>query len=125
MVASTFFTTSPYTSALPERPATQPPGRFGALSLGDTQSRVNSFREKPGGDGAWINGGFFVLERKVLDLIDGDDTVWERGPMEHLAANQQLAAYRHSGFWQPMDTLRDKQSLESLWDSGKAAWKQW
>ena len=105
--------------------ASQPPGRFGAFSLHADETRVPSFKEKPGGDGAWINGGFFVLERKVVDLIDGDDTVWERGPMEHLADTGELAAFRHHGFWQPMDTLRDKHTLEAMWESGKAPWKQW
>src|SRR5690606_5498142 len=89
------------------------------------QVKVPTFKEKPEGDGAWVNGGFFVLEKKVLELIDGDDTVWEREPMESLASSGQLAAYRHHGFWQPMDTLRDKQLLERLWDSGKAPWKKW
>ncbi|HZH07039.1 MAG TPA: glucose-1-phosphate cytidylyltransferase, partial [Lautropia sp.] len=105
--------------------AVQPPGRFGAFTLQAESDRVPTFKEKPGGDGAWINGGFFVLERAVLDLIPTDDTVWEREPMEQLASSGQLAAYRHEGFWQPMDTLRDKQLLESLWDSGKAPWKKW
>ncbi|MDB5932482.1 MAG: glgC [Polaromonas sp.] len=105
--------------------AVQPPGRFGAFTLHADQTRVPAFKEKPGGDGAWVNGGFFVLEREVVELIDGDDTVWERGPMEHLAATEQLAAFRHDGFWQPMDTLRDKQMLESMWSAGKAPWKKW
>jgi glucose-1-phosphate cytidylyltransferase len=105
--------------------AVQPPGRFGAFTLQADSQRVPTFKEKPGGDGAWINGGFFVLERQVMELIPTDDTVWEREPMEQLAASGQLAAYRHEGFWQPMDTLRDKQLLESLWDSGKAPWKTW
>jgi len=105
--------------------AVQPPGRFGAFTLHADSARVPSFKEKPGGDGAWINGGFFVLEREVIDLIEGDDTVWEREPLEQLAASEQLAAFRHDGFWQPMDTLRDKQTLESLWEAGKAPWKQW
>jgi len=105
--------------------AVQPPGRFGAFTLRADQAKVPTFKEKPEGDGAWVNGGFFVLEKKVLELIDGDDTVWERGPMEQLASSGQLAAYRHLGFWQPMDTLRDKQLLEGLWDSGKAPWKKW
>ncbi|MDD5329850.1 MAG: glucose-1-phosphate cytidylyltransferase [Sulfuricella sp.] len=101
----------------------QPPGRFGALDLqGD---RVASFEEKPHGDGAWINGGFFVLSPRVIDLIDGDSTIWERGPMEKLARDGQLSAYLHSGFWQPMDTLRDKNHLEALWQTGKAPWKAW
>ena len=105
--------------------AVQPPGRFGAFTLPAHNMRVPSFKEKPGGDGAWVNGGFFVLERKVVDLIKGDDTIWERGPMEQLAAAEQLAAFRHEGFWQPMDTLHDKQTLELLWESGKAPWKKW
>jgi glucose-1-phosphate cytidylyltransferase len=103
--------------------ATQPPGRFGALNL--EADRVVSFQEKPSGDGGWINGGFFVLSPKVLDYIDGDATVWERDPMERLAKSGQLSAYLHHGFWQPMDTLRDKMHLEDLWRSGKAPWKQW
>lgn len=103
--------------------ATQPPGRFGSLSLKDAQ--ITSFIEKPIGDGAWINGGFFVLSPQVIDYIAGDDTIWEREPMETLAKEGQFSAYVHRGFWQPMDTLRDKQLLESLWDSGKAPWKVW
>jgi len=103
--------------------ATLPPGRFGALDLaGD---RVQSFREKPQGDGAAVNGGFFVLSPSVLDLIEGDHTLWEREPLETLARQGQLAAYHHTGFWQPMDTLRDKTHLEELWHSGKAPWKTW
>jgi glucose-1-phosphate cytidylyltransferase len=103
--------------------AVRPPGRFGALDLeGD---RVIRFREKPAGDGAWINGGFFVLSPGALDLIDDDATVWEREPMERLAAQGELNAYPHEGFWQPMDTLRDKKTLQALWDSGKAPWKIW
>jgi glucose-1-phosphate cytidylyltransferase len=102
---------------------TQPPGRFGALRHdGD---RVTGFQEKPLGDGGWINGGFFVLSPKVGDYIAGDSTVWERDPMEKLAADGQLGVYFHGGFWQPMDTLRDKNYLESLWNSGKAPWKIW
>jgi glucose-1-phosphate cytidylyltransferase len=103
--------------------ATQPPGRFGALQI-DEQS-VTSFLEKPTGDGGWINGGFFVLSAKTLELISGDDTVWERSPLETLAETKQLRAYFHSGFWQPMDTLRDKNHLEDLWQTGKAPWKVW
>lgn len=103
--------------------ATVAPGRFGALRMnGDG---VKGFQEKPIGDGAWINGGFFVLSRSVVDRIAGDSTVWEREPMESLAADGQLAAYRHSGFWQPMDTLREKNHLEQLWDAGNAPWKTW
>jgi glucose-1-phosphate cytidylyltransferase len=104
--------------------ATYPPGRFGALDIhGD--NRVASFMEKPKGDGGMINGGFFVLSPKVIDLIDGDESVWERQPLERLASSGQLAAYPHEGFWQPMDTLRDKILLEDLWASGKAPWKSW
>jgi glucose-1-phosphate cytidylyltransferase len=105
--------------------AVQPPGRFGAFTLHADEARVPSFKEKPGGDGAWINGGFFVLERQVIDRIADDRTVWERRPMEQLAAEGQLSAFRHQGFWQPMDTLRDKQLLESLWATGQAPWKTW
>jgi glucose-1-phosphate cytidylyltransferase len=103
--------------------ATTAPGRFGALRMQGIQ--VEGFQEKPVGDGAWINGGFFLLSRSVLDLIEGDGTVWERDPMERLAAAGQLAAYKHGGFWQPMDTLREKNYLEGLWESGKAPWKIW
>lgn len=103
--------------------ATIPPGRFGALHLEGT--KVASFREKPQGDGAMINGGFFVLSPKVLDYIADDTTTWEREPMERLALEGQLAAYQHQGFWQPMDTLRDKVHLEQLWQSGQAPWKVW
>lgn len=103
--------------------ATQPPGRFGALNL--AENRVISFQEKPHGDGSWINGGFFVLSPKVLDYIKDDHTVWERESMEQLARDGQLAAHFHSGFWQPMDTLRDKNHLEELWASGNAPWKTW
>ncbi len=103
--------------------ATLPPGRFGALEFNG--NKVNKFMEKPKGDGAMINGGFFVLSPKVLDRIGGDDTIWERGPLETLAADGQLAAFQHTGFWQPMDTLRDKIHLEELWASGQAPWKVW
>ena len=103
--------------------ATQPPGRFGALGLDGT--RVNSFQEKPQGDGGFINGGFFVLSPAVFRYIDGDDTVWERAPLERLAAERQVQAYIHRGFWHPMDTLRDKRLLEDLWASGNAPWKRW
>jgi glucose-1-phosphate cytidylyltransferase len=103
--------------------ATRMPGRFGALGMeGD---RVARFEEKPVGDGGWINGGFFVLSPRVLDYVDGDATVWEREPVERLAHDGQLAAFRHDGFWKPMDTLRDKQQLEELWSSGRAPWKVW
>jgi glucose-1-phosphate cytidylyltransferase len=103
--------------------AVQPPGRFGAMAIeGD---KVHHFMEKPRGGEGWINGGFFVLEPAVLDLITGDDTYWETTPMETLARAGELQAYRHQGFWQPMDTMRDKTLLESLWVSGKAPWKVW
>jgi glucose-1-phosphate cytidylyltransferase len=103
--------------------AVQPPGRYGALEIKD--GIVKSFREKPAGDGAFINGGFFVLEPSVLDLISGDDSIWERGPLEALAASNQLNVFTHRGFWQPVDTLREKNLLEEHWASGKAPWKIW
>ena len=103
--------------------AVQPPGRFGALNL--DKDRVTSFEEKPHGDGGWINGGFFVLSPAVFDYIEGDDTIWERGPMERLARERKLAASVHRGFWHAMDTLRDKNYLEEVWSSGKAPWKTW
>jgi len=103
--------------------AVQPPGRFGSLEMDGVQ--VRGFREKPPGDGGWINGGFFVLSPRVLEHIAGDGTLWEREPMERLAADNQLGAYKHDGFWRPMDTLRDKTALEDLWASGKAPWKVW
>lgn len=103
--------------------AVRPPARFGGLSFdGDLVVR---FVEKPQAGEGWINGGFFVLEPGVLDYIEGDETVWEREPLERLAADGQLVAYKHEGFWQPMDTLREKQLLEALWESGKAPWKVW
>jgi glucose-1-phosphate cytidylyltransferase len=101
----------------------QPPGRFGTLHL--SRQRVTSFQEKPIGDGGWINGGFFVLSPKIIDYIEGDETLWEREPMERLAQEGQMSAYLHRGFWHPMDTLRDKNYLEQLWESGKAPWKIW
>jgi len=103
--------------------AIQPPGRYGALHIDN--GSVHHFQEKPAGDGAWINGGFFVLEPSVLDLIDGDDTVWEQQPLQQLAAKGELSAYQHEGFWQAMDTLREKNLLEDLWSSNKAPWKSW
>nr|UKE83381.1 glucose-1-phosphate cytidylyltransferase [Pectobacterium sp. PL152] len=103
--------------------ATLPPGRFGALELSNGQ--VQSFKEKPKGDGALINGGFFVLSPKVLDLIDGDSSVWEQSPLMTLAAKGELMAYEYTGFWQPMDTLRDKMLLDELWQNGEAPWKKW
>jgi len=104
--------------------AVQPSGRFGALDLisGD---RVQGFQEKPQGDGGWINGGFFVLQPEVFDYIASDDTIFEREPMEKLAKDEQLIAYKHRGFWQPMDTMRDKEYLEDLWKKDKAPWKLW
>jgi len=103
--------------------ATFPPGRFGALDIRGRQ--VMSFKEKPKGDGAMINGGFFVLKPQVLDYISGDESVWEQEPLMKLAQEQQLMAYEHDGFWLPMDTLRDKHQLEELWASGRAPWKKW
>ncbi|MGJ8696841.1 MAG: glucose-1-phosphate cytidylyltransferase [Verrucomicrobiaceae bacterium] len=105
--------------------AVQPPGRYGALAISEG-GVVQQFQEKPEGDGAWINGGFFVLEPSVIQRIkEGDSTIWERGPLEGLAVDRQLSAYKHRGFWRPMDTLRDKIQLEEMWDSGKAPWKTW
>lgn len=103
--------------------AVQPPGRFGALDF--KGNKIQSFEEKPQGDGTWINGGYFVLSPEVLNKIDGDDTVWEQYPLQSLAKEGQLSAYSHSGFWRPMDTLRDKNALESLWSTGQAPWKVW
>jgi glucose-1-phosphate cytidylyltransferase len=103
--------------------AVLPPGRYGALNLDGNQ--VMGFTEKPLGDGGVINGGFFVLSPQVLDLIDGDQTAWEGDPLSRLAKNNELMAFRHEGFWQPMDTLRDKNQLEDLWSSGQASWKTW
>jgi glucose-1-phosphate cytidylyltransferase len=108
--------------------ATQPPGRFGAFSLESGSNLIENFREKPKGDGhdtAWVNGGFFVAEPEVFDYIEGDSTIWEREPLEKLARSNKLAAFRHRGFWQPMDTLRDKMVLEEILNSGKAPWKKW
>ena len=105
--------------------AVQPPGRFGAFTLGEQQRMVTNFKEKPQGDGAFVNGGFFVCEPAALDYIAGDATVWEREPLEAMAQAGKLAAYRHYGFWQPMDTLRDKHVLEELWRSDKPPWKVW
>ena len=104
--------------------STQPTGRFGALGL-DAANVVRDFQEKPKGDGAWVNAGFFVLEPQVFDLIGGDATVFEKEPLESLARQGQLVAYKHAGFWQPMDTLRDKHQLEDLWTRGAAPWKVW
>ena len=103
--------------------AVRPPGRFGAAEIDG--GRVTRFAEKPRGDGGTINGGFFVCEASVLDLIDEDATVWEQGPLNSMAEAGELAAWRHDGFWQPMDTLREKNQLEALWDAGDAPWKVW
>ena len=103
--------------------AVQPSGRFGALGL--DKGKVTVFQEKPQGDGAWINGGFFVLEPSVFDYLEGEDTLWERRPLEQLTSEGQLAAYEHHGFWQPMDTLRDKHHLEHLWEERQAPWMTW
>jgi len=103
--------------------AIQPPGRYGAVCIKD--SRVTSFAEKPAGDGAWVNGGFFVLEPQAIDYIEGDQTSWEREPLVRLSDDGELRGYQHTGFWQAMDTLRDKNQLEQLWQSGKAPWKVW
>jgi glucose-1-phosphate cytidylyltransferase len=103
--------------------AVQPPGRFGTLGMnGD---KVSKFLEKPVGDGVWINGGFFVLEPKIFDYIQDDSNLWEKEPLENLARDGELMAYKHTGFWKPMDTLRDQRELDSLWGSGKAPWKVW
>jgi glucose-1-phosphate cytidylyltransferase len=101
----------------------QPPGRFGALRIDG--HRATGFQEKPSGDGGWINGGFFVVNRKAIDYIEGDQTVWENEPMERLARERQLAVHLHKGFWQPMDTLRDRSQLEAMWQAGQAPWKKW
>ena len=102
----------------------QPSGRFGALELGENDA-VTGFQEKPEGDGGWINGGFFVLQPEVFDYIENDGTIFERAPMEKLAKNHELVAYKHDGFWQPMDTMRDKDQLEALWQKNQAPWKLW
>jgi len=104
--------------------AVKPPGRFGVIDL-DERDNIISFEEKPRGDKAWINGGFFVLEPPIFEYIKGDDTFWEREPLVNLAKDGQLVAYRHYGFWKPMDTLRDKRELEELWNSGKSPWRIW
>lgn len=103
--------------------AIQPAGRFGSLEIAG--AKVKSFLEKPAGDGRWINGGFFVCEQGAIDLIEGDDTFWEREPLEHLAATNQLSVWKHTGFWAAMDTLRDKNHLDALWNAGEAPWKVW
>ena len=105
--------------------AVQPPGRFGAFTLHSDENKIATFKEKPHGDGAWINGGFFVVEPQALDYIADENIDWEKEPLEQMAEEGKLAAYKHHGFWHPMDTLKDKQTLEDLWQSGKAPWKNW
>lgn len=105
--------------------AVQPDGRYGAFTLQPGEDMVASFREKPRGDGAWVNGGFFVLEPSIGEFIADDATVWEQAPLQSLADSRELMAYRHEGFWLPMDTLRDKHVLQTMWESGKAPWKCW
>lgn len=105
--------------------ATNPPGRFGVMDIDDRTSKILSFREKPSNASGTINGGFFVLSPQVFKYIEGDETTWEKEPLESLARDSQLAAYQHTGFWLPMDTLRDRRHLEELWNSGKAPWKVW
>lgn len=112
-------------STLATLTAVQPQGRFGAIALGEEQTKITQFHEKPVGDGAWINGGFFVLEPEVIDYVEDDSTVWEQEPLQKLAHMGQLSAYKHAGFWQPMDTLKDKNYLDELWKKGKAPWKTW
>ncbi len=112
-------------NALATLTAVQPPGRYGAFSLANDQYKIAHFREKPKGDGAWVNGGFFALEPAIMRYIDGDAVFWEAEPLSRLAEDGELAAYRHYGYWQAMDTLRDKHVLEELWQSGNAPWKIW
>ncbi len=103
--------------------AVQPPGRYGAFKL--DSDKITSFREKPKDDSAWVNGGFFVLEPEIFDYIEEESTIWERGPMEKLARDQKLSAFRHNGYWQSMDSLRDKKVLEQVWNGAKPPWKKW
>lgn len=105
--------------------AVQPPGRYGAFKMSEDKSRILNFREKPAGDGAWINGGFFALEPKAIDYVDHDEVFWEEEPLGRIAEDGQLSAYMHHGYWQSMDTLRDKHVLEGLWQKGEAPWKTW
>jgi glucose-1-phosphate cytidylyltransferase len=105
--------------------AVQPPGRFGAVNLAAGTDEVSEYTEKPVGDGGWVNGGFFILEPAAIDYIDGDDTVWEQEPLGRMAEEGKLFAYRHDGFWHPMDTLRDRMVLEEMWASGDAPWRVW
>jgi len=112
-------------SAMVSLTAVQPPGRFGALALASDQTVINDFQEKPSGNGAWVNGGFFVVNPAALDYIADDSVSWEKEPLSQIAKEGQLSAFRHTGFWQPMDTLRDKNYLESLWERNEAPWKSW
>jgi glucose-1-phosphate cytidylyltransferase len=105
--------------------AVMPPGRFGVINIKEDENKIMSFKEKPKGDGNWVNAGFFVLEPGVLDYIEDDSSVWEQEPMQNLASDGMLSAYKHYGFWHPMDTLRDKTVLEDMWNSGNASWKTW
>ncbi len=105
--------------------AVQPPGRYGSFSLRERSSQIRSFHEKPDGDGAWVNGGYFVVEPEAIDYIDNDLTTWEQEPLQTLAQNGQLSAFKYSGFWQSMDTLRDRMLLEELWESGNPPWRIW
>lgn len=105
--------------------AVQPPGRFGAFTLHSGEDKIASFKEKPHGDGAWVNGGFFVVEPAAIDYIGDENVDWEKEPLERLAEEGKLAAFKHQGFWHPMDTLRDRNALEALWASGQAPWKVW
>jgi glucose-1-phosphate cytidylyltransferase len=105
--------------------AVQPPGRFGALSFGKSDTQVESFIEKPLGDSSFINGGFFVLEPSIFDFIEGDESIWEQEPMKTLAAEKNMMAFKHHGYWHAMDTLRDRKHLEELWASGRAPWRVW
>ena len=106
--------------------AARPPARFGAIEFGgDNDNKVINFEEKPRGDGSWVNSGYFVLSPEVIKFIEGDQTVWEKKPLQDLASNNQFYAYKHDGFWQPMDTLRDKVVLNELWENGHASWKKW
>lgn len=111
--------------ALATLTAVQPPGRFGTIVLEPDQTMISAFMEKPRGDGAWINGGFFVLEPEAVDYVEGNSTSWEREPLEELARQNRLAAYKHRGYWQNMDTLRDKMILDEQWSSGNPRWKTW
>lgn len=105
--------------------ATRPQARFGALKISNETNKVDNFEEKPRGDGSWVNGGFFVLNSKVIEKIENDQTIWEQKPLKNLSSSGELYAFKHEGFWMPMDTLRDKNTLQELWETGKADWKVW